>query len=215
MNTHPGARDHRRVAIRERGRIADALGRGHDRQDRVPSRGESERSLCGERELVKAPRRPDGVRVALLLPARAADDDPDVLRRTGTEVRTPDLISRVSGVVHKVGMPLRGIPDSRVGALIFDGVHYAQETRELAISLPDAISGVRDCLGEASLPCVRPASAMPARKLFRVCDVGSALALEIRAEDITDAVADLQRVERHLRQVRPRERTGSSTSLPC
>ena len=59
--------------------------------------------------------------------------------------------------VNKVGLTLRASPDSRDGVLIFDGVYYAKEkgrpiTRELAILVPDAITGNRDRLGEASLP---------------------------------------------------------------
>ncbi len=85
---------------REQQQLRPAAGRRHDREDRLPARGESERSAALSRS-GETDQRSARLRAAVLLPARPADDDPDFARRAGEEVRAEGVAASVAATTRR------------------------------------------------------------------------------------------------------------------
>src|SRR5262249_38546830 len=84
------AQSDRRFKKRERPKFAAASRRRHDRKHGLPVRGEGKRSVA----LSRSGKTDPGfarLRFTLLLPARPANDDPDLPRRVGEKVRPQSL----------------------------------------------------------------------------------------------------------------------------
>ena len=91
----------RQSEIGEQQQLALAARRRDDREDGLPSRGQSERpaALSGSGKIDPRSAR---LRVALLLPARPADHDPDFVRRAGEKVRAQS-VARSTLAKRRVG----------------------------------------------------------------------------------------------------------------